>query len=570
MSATATPVSHKRKRIGMRQLAAPSFVRRRKFERRGIREPGARSGVDGDRAGLSISKAICVTASVLSVSGGAVAETYEKCVTDAELRQGLGARAVEGIDAAERVEIARVEPGHLDSAKDAPPNVAGFPLIGAFQPLGGELPGAGFRRTLLGRKTYEFAPPGAVSEPACGGFQPGVALRFGPKGKGRPVEVLVCFNCSELAIVSGAAPFTMVSFEPGRLDILRLVAAAVPDLPNLATMLAAEQADLARELMFASMFRPDVLVAFDHVASGRPDATAAAVIQLRRHVSGKALFVLASRALGVKGNDLHRLDGATKALYAAVRPLTSAETIAGLEAIRGDQVALAGAAELLAKSGVARELPEPTRVVLGAPAPGGVPGPERERAVRGDSDGRQPRRQAARAAARPHPARAGRRRLVDVPVLPPRRAVGRRVRAHGPRRHRRGRGARRARDLEAGDAARYARRARGARAARRGEDALDGTLLATESPTVAAVTLDGIVAHPSRRSLDVLAENGLDATTGVRGDGERVFEALTGAKVSNPEDGYRARAAELRAWWASHRDAWQPRSGASPPDAGAP
>ena len=470
---------------------------------------------------------------------------------------------MEVIDAAERVEIARVEPRRLDGAKDAPPNVAGFPLIGRFQPLGGEFL-AGFRRTLLERKTYELAPPGAVSEPACGGFQPGVALRFGPKGKGRPVEVLVCFTCSELAVVSAAAALTKVSFEPGRLDVLRLVAAAVPDLPNLATMLAAEQADLARELMFASMFPPDVLVAFDHVASGRPDATAAAVTQLRRHVSGKALFVLASRALGVKGNDLHRLDGATKALYAAVRPLTSAETIAGLEALRGDQVALAGAAELLAKSGVARELPEPTRVVW-------VPLLLEAFLARNANGQCAVIRMAANRVGRP---------LVPLLVRILRGQVA--IASWMSRSFRPDEPSDAACALMAlaetdEDAAHVGLATwkpvtpldtlavRAARVRLGEESALDGTLLATESPTVAAVTLDGIVAHPSRRSLDVLAESGLDATTGVRGDGERAFEALTGAKVSKPGDGYRERAAELRAWWAAHRETWQPRPTAGEP-----
>jgi hypothetical protein len=518
-------------------------------------------GVDGDRAGVSISKAICVTAFVFLVGRAGGADAHEAWADDPEMRLWLGARAVDVIDGAERVEIARVEPKRLETpgAKDGPPNVGGFPLVGGFKPLEASFL-EGFQHTLLERKTYSFPPPRSAIIPLCGGFQPGVALRFWRKGK--PVEVLLCFNCSELATVSGAGAgsLTKVLFEPGRFELLRLVGAALPDPAELSTALAAEQVDRARELMFDSMFPPDVLLAFERVGSGRAEATEAAVAQLRQHVSGKALFVLASRALGVKGNDLHSLDGATRALYAAVRPLAPGETTAGLEAIRGDRVALAGAAELLARSGVARELPEPTRAVwvpilleaflarnangkcalilMAANRVGKPLVPLLVRILRG---------QVALASwmsrsFRPdEPSDAACALMALAGTDPDAAHVGLATwRPATPL------------DMLAVRAARV----------RLGDDgALDGALFATRSPTVVAVTLDGVVAHPSRRWLDVLAATGLDAATGAGADGERVFEALTGAKRPTPGD-YEAGVAELRAWWAAHREAWQPRAAA--------
>jgi hypothetical protein len=519
---------------------------------------------------VSISKAICVTAFVLLVGEAGAASAHEPWAEDPEMRLWLGARAADAIDGAERVEIARVGPRRLDAppAKAAAPNVGGFPLVGAFQPLGAEFL-EGFRHALLERKSYAFPAPGSGSTPLCGGFQPGVALRFWPKGKGRPVEVLLCFNCSELATVAGAGagPLTTVLFEPGRLELLRLVGAALPDVSELSTMLAAEQADRARELMFDSMFPPDVLLAFERVSSSRGDGIEAAVAQLRRHATGKALFVLASRALGVKGNDLHSLDDATKTLYAAVRSLAPADAIAGLEAIRGDQAALAGAAELLARSGVARELPEPTRVVW-------VPILLEAFLARNANGQCALIWMAANRVGKP---------LVPLLVRILRGQVAlaswtsRRYRPEEPSNAACALMALAATDEDAAHVGLATWRpatpidalaARAARVRLGDEGVLDGGLFTARSRTIFAVTLDGIVAHPSRRGMDVLVESGLSGALDVGVPVTSVFEALTGAKLAKQvryEDGV----AELRAWWAAHREAWGPRPGAGEPDAGA-
>jgi hypothetical protein len=474
------------------------------------------------------------------------------------MRSRLGGRAVDVIDAAERVEIARVEPQRLAApgAADAPANAGGFPLVGEFEGLGADFL-EGFQRVLLDRKTYEFPPPRSAIIPLCGGFQPGVALRFWPKGKGRPALVLLCFHCWELATVSGSAagPGARVLFQPGRLELLRLAGAALPELRELATMLAAEQGDRARELAFEAMFPPDVLAAFDHVALDPNDGAVAAAAALRRHASGKALFVLAARALGVKGNDMHSGDRPTAALYAAVRALGPAEVAAGLEAIRGDQVALAGATELLANSGVVAALPEAVRIAW-------VPSLLEAFLAQNASWHCPLIRRAAN--------RAGR---ALVPLLV-RVLRGQAALAAWP-----SRAFRPPEPSDAGcalmalaaadeDAARVGLAtwrpaspldtlaARAARARLGDDGALDGTLLATRSPTILAVTLDAIVAHPSRRVLDVLAGN-LDAGSGAGADGERVFRALTGARIRNG-DGADEAAAALRAWWTAHRDGWRP------------
>jgi hypothetical protein len=525
-------------------------------------EPDARSGVDRLRAGVSTSKASCVTAFVLLVGGGGVARareaSHQAWAEDAELRLRLGARAVDVIDGAERIEIARVEARRLEApgAADAPANVGGFPLVGEFEGLGADFL-EGFQRVLLDRKTYELPPPRSAITPLCGGFQPGVALRFWPKGRGRPALVFLSFQCSELATWSGsaAAPGARVLFQPGRLELLRLVGAALPERTELATMLAAEQGDRARELAFESMFTPDVLVAFDHVSLTRDDGAVAAAAELRRHASGKALFVLAARALGVKGNDMHGSDGPTAALYAAVRALGPAEVAAGLEAIRGDQVALAGATELLALSGVAAAIPEAVRVAWvpslleaflaqnaswhcplirkAANRAGRSLVPLLVRVLRGQAALASWPTQVFRP---PEPSDAGCALMALAATDEDAARVG--LATWRP-----------ASPLDA-LAARAAR-------ARLGDDgALDGTLLATRSPTIRAMTLDAIVAHPSRRALDVLAEN-LDAGTGAGADGERAFRALTGARIPK-RDGEAQEAAALRSWWEAHREGWRP------------
>jgi hypothetical protein len=504
----------------------------------------------------------------VSVAPSGAARAHNTWAEDAEMRAWLGARAVDVIDGAERAEVARVEPKHLDApgGREAPPNVGGFPLVGSFKPLAADLL-EGFQGALLDRGTYEFPPPRTAVIPLCGGFQPGVALRFWPKRKGKPVEVLLCFTCTQLAAVagSGADSSTPVIFRPGRLTLLRLAGAALPDFAELARMLAAEQAERARELQFESIFPPDVIIAFERVSLDSDDGAAEAVGQLRRHVSGKALFALAARALGAKGNDLHSLDKATKALYAAVRSLSAAEVAAGLEAIRGDQVALAGAGELFFESGVARRLPEPARfawvptlleALLARNANGhcamihfvssrvGKPlVPLLVRVLRGQVPLAS---WASRSFQPDEPSGAGCALMALAATDEDAARVG--LATWRP-----------ASPLDA-------LAVRAARVRLGEEGALDGALLATKSPTVSAVTLDGIEAHPSRHGLDVLAASGLDPGSGAGVGGERVFSSLTGATTSKSDDDERL--AELRAWWAAHRDAWRPPARA--PDAGAP
>lgn len=527
---------------------------------------------------MPTSKAICVAAFTLAVGVSAAARADSTCAQDPELRTFLGAHTLDVLWEAERAEIVRVDAERIEPGKDTPrpaadarPSLGGYPQVGAWGPLDGEIFVA-LQKALLDRQTYGAS--GTIK--LCGGFHPGVAVRFWTKATkkkpSRSADVLLCFRCSEIASApeSPSTPVRTLDIEPGRLRLLELVAAALPDFEGLARTLAAERGEKARELLFESMFSPDVLLTFRREWLMTDQGKKEAVAALERHASGKALFVLASRALGAKANDLDGTDGPTAVLYAAVRQLSASDMLAGIEAIRGDQVALAGATELLVNAGGGKVLPAQTRAAWG-------PALLEAFLARNAHDHCAITRLVARRTGRPVVPLLVRvlRGQMPVATWPQRRPPA-------------------AQPSDAGcalmalaevdeDAARVgfatwkpstpedALALRAAKVRLGDDDALDASLFSAYSPTVAVVALDGIRAHPDRRGLDVLAASGLGFDSGTGMEGERTFTALTGATTSAAaEHDYERRYAELRAWWSAHRDAWRPRAAVAAPDGAAP
>jgi hypothetical protein len=502
------------------------------------------------------SKAVCVVVFTLGLAWGPAAQAHLDWSKDPRLRSRLGPRVVDAIEDADHAEIVRTEDSQRAGVQ---PALGGYPLRGAWRPV----PAAvldGLRTALLDVSTYLQAPPGVGIGKGCV-FRPGVAVRFWPKASkakaARPADVLFCFHCGDLALVDGQAPAFLVPFDPGRERLLELAAAALPDFEELGTTLAFERGFRAREQLFASMFPADVLLVLERASAAREGDAAEAVAALRRHAGGKALFALAARALGAKGNDLYGTDGPTAALYEAVRTLSAAEVLAGLEAVRGDQVALAGAGELLLLANAGAFAQEATRAAW-APALleallvrngnkhcelmrataerfGKPVGPLLVRVLRGQVTlAVWPQRRAAPG----EPTDAGCALLALAGLDEAAARIGLATwRPQAPA------------DALAVRAVKV----------RLGDDAaLDAELFAKWSPTVARVALDGIEAHPSRHALDVVSESGMCRDAGVDSEGERLFVDLTGTEGAETESDPGKRLAMLQAWWAAHRDAWSP------------
>jgi hypothetical protein len=470
---------------------------------------------------------------------------------DPALRRWLGARTVDVIGDAERAEIVQVDDTPI---ADGPTTIGGYPTRGDFRPVDRDLL-EGFRAQLLDPRTY-----GGTIGKLCGGFHPGVALRFWPKGTKRgakPADILICFHCDELASVPTRASerLTTVDVGPGRLALLRLAAAALPGVESLASTFAREQNENAHRLLFDSMLPPDVLVALDVAsrswAAGR-EVEAANL--LRRRYSGAALFVVAARALAAKGR-YGDGDVRTAAIYAATRTLTGPDIAAGLDALRGDQVALAGAGELLLAGGLTKNSDAD---VAWAPVLAEA------MFVRKDWGCHMLREMTKRGGRALTPLLV-RLRRGQVPIAsrwaprspyePSMEGCATMVLAEVDPATARA-------ELDAWRPARPidVLAARAARLRIGDAPALDAELFTSRQSLIVDLALDGVRAHPSREALDLLVANALEpSSTGQ--EAQSVFLTVTGATLSLPTDAdANQRVLALRAWWSKHRTTWQPPS----------
>jgi hypothetical protein len=471
----------------------------------------------------------------------------------------LGRRTVDVLANADRGEIVRVDPNPIDRSvrgKALPPNVGGYPIVGQSRALDPRLI-EGFRKVLLDLKTYDISPPGIGVSKLCGPIQPGVAVRFwskADKDHRSPTEILLCFRCGDLQVVAPKArPWSM---SPGEGSLLRLAAAGLPEYTELAEMLASRGEASARTRLFDSLFPPEIQLDLqaDDKNGGTVEARAA---RLRTRVSGPELFRLAARALALRDKDWDRTDDRTKIVVDAIKQLTADELRAGLQAIRGDQLALAGAGELMSY-GAADRLKEEERI-------GWLPVVAEAALVQ---QGNAPRctlvQSVAAAGARAVPLLAKVRRgeivfantstprsASDADPSPAACAMLALVRAD------RAKAAAELRVWRPADP-RDAAVARIVRAQLGDGDAADPVLFRTKSTVVALATLDTYQMRPSAAAVEVLVEEAVGhGSHVVRERAAALFKMLSAVDLE-PVIAPAERTKVARAWWQQHRVTWKP------------
>jgi hypothetical protein len=478
---------------------------------------------------------------------------------DPRVRGWLGKKTVDAIAGAERGEIVRVDPKPIDrsgAGKAPPPNVGGYPIIGKARPLDHQLLEA-FQKLLLDRRTHDIPPPGVGMGKLCGPIQPGVALRFwskGDAGRRAPLEILLCFYCGDLLVVGPKS--SPQSMSPGSNALLRLAAAGLPDFSELDEMLAKTTQDEARERLFDSMFPADIQLTMQgSVANSDRDYDVLAT-QLRARFTGLELVRLSARAFGLWDAHWYAGDRRTEIVARAVKQLPAADLLAGLQAIRGDQVALAGAGALF-RLGVGEQLkPEqraewlPTLAEAALVQEGNVPrcGLMLSLAVSG-------------ARAIPLLLKVRRGEIIFPRATGPAWSFNEEPSAAACAllalvRVDRAKAAGEARDWRPSDPL-DAAVARVARAQLGDGDVADPALFKTKSTVLPLATLDAYRAHPSAAAVDVIIHEAVGHDYGaVRERAAKVFEALTGlALLASPED---QRVKLGQTWWKDHRESWRP------------
>jgi hypothetical protein len=486
------------------------------------------------------------------------AEVQAASEVDPRVRWWLGKRTVEVIATADRGEIVRVAPEPIDpKAATRPPNVGGYAIVGETRALDARLL-AGFREVLLDRGTHDIPPPGVGQTKLCGPIKPGVALRFWAKSDRKrhaPVEVLLCFACHDLLVVGPRA--SPQSFTPGTYALLRLAAIGLPQYTELEQMLASGAQNEARERLFESLFPADIQLAMRNERWDREATNTEAAARLRARFAAPELVRLAARALALRD----RWDASpksTQVVVEAVKALSSAELLAALRALRGDQLALAGATELLYRG--ARDRLKPEERLEFAPALA-------EAALVQSASA--PRCSILQAVARAGPAAVPllikvRRNELTLPPSGPAPAFDKdptpsacamlalaradkakaseELRAWQPR------------DLVDAAIARIVR-------AQLGDgDVADPALFAANSTVVALAALDVYSARPTAAAVDVIVHSAIGHDHQlVRERGEEVFTVLTGFVVTGMARDDRAKVA--RTWWKEHRSGWRPPAG---------
>ncbi len=494
---------------------------------------------------------------VASAPASAAAAEPARFVHDA-VKRWWGAETTALLADAAWADIVRVDPDR-PPAGDKARHVGPYRTVGSERRLAPELV-TQFTQALLDPDSYEQSSLSGRVIKLCA-FQPAVAIRFWPKPGAkprRPVEVLLCFQCQDLATVSGAELHGGASFSPAATRLLALSAGALPEFTELADELAERQRREAGELLFASLFPPELQVRFTPLFDPRlprEQEQEADGTLLRQRIPERELVPRVTRALGLKNDSWIGGSRGTDAVFRAVGQLSDAQLVARLEALRGDPVALAGAGELLIRGLPERLTPaqrmrllQPTiepllswdlaapRCALVNTVAGwreqGVPLllkifrdeiPMARPFRRGD---REPSVETCALVAL---LRLDRKRAVEEmrawhPTAPLDVAVARTMRAQ----------------LGEGDAA-------------------DPALFKTRSPYVAIAALEAYRARPSVAAIDVLVAHGLadESEFQVRERAAAVFTAVTGftPDLAADED---KRVAAIRAWWTDHRAGWRP------------
>ena len=496
------------------------------------------------------------------------------------MRAIVGDRLVEGLLRATRGEVLRLAERHGEmpapaSSSRSADAIAGYPVVGKPRLLD-EAVFDDLRRALLKSDTYTFhdLPPHTGIAKGCGGFRPGVAVRFFSEVNGKPtrVDVLLCFHCNDAAIFE-EGPETSVhphDVDAGELTLLRLASAALPDDAELADLLTQRLQRRARERLFISMFPAWVQVTMspeqgpnglelEPAGHKRNARSKKEVKRIGKTSSSPAFFATASRAFATLSTTWDESDLATDVALAAVNELDTEDVVAGLKLIANDQVALAGAAELYGRHALLRNLAReeqevwlPTlaeAAVVQSPfasfcpllaAVGNLPGGKGLSLITRLSKGD------LREAVRPWVGfsdRASARACalltlagIDATAA---RAAARAWSPSDPV----DKAAKRAALFVTGD-----------------EGALDARVLGVESNEVAKSVLDPLRERPTRRGLDLFVRV---ATTTPTTLGllrvETLLTDLVGAKLGDTENAtHEQRATALREWWASHADAWRP------------
>jgi hypothetical protein len=193
-------------------------------------------------SGFSRSAGVLAVAALVCTS----ADTWAK--VDKKFERWLGRTTVQVLDAGDRVEVFVVGPmavgprGYADDntgnqlPPGAPLTIQRYPVrrVGASQ---GRDFARQIARLVLDERSYEprMYPFGRSEMKACA-FSPGVAFRVWART--RAVDVLVCFQCDEIAVayVGGRREMLVGDIDPARPAFLRLVKSVLGDEPEIAKL----------------------------------------------------------------------------------------------------------------------------------------------------------------------------------------------------------------------------------------------------------------------------------------------------------------------------------------------
>ncbi len=251
----------------------------------------------------------------------------------AQVRELLyGAERLRVVRAATEVELIRLDPAGKPGA-DA---FAGYDVVKRYGVIP---PGAvgPLKALLLEDEQLQFASK------LCGGFKPGVGLRF-RASSAEPADVLLCFACDDVAVPKGAVPLDTADMSATRGALLELLVPLMPGDEELGRVLATDRRDRAAKRMVAEVMRaPDPLRSFGPATGKR-----------RRELL---------RALGAESEHWSATTSRLDALLSLFRALPAAD-IAALLKPSDDAWLRAGVARALLGEGRLTELPRRQQLAL--------------------------------------------------------------------------------------------------------------------------------------------------------------------------------------------------------------
>lgn len=203
----------------------------------------------------------------------------------------------------------------------------------------------------------------------CGGFQPGVALKFIDGEK--TATVMLCFACRDIKVEgTGHYPFDMGGAEP---ELLRLSVEAFPGDEQLSALLRERLDTKARREKFQASMPPAVFALlapkdfFASMVSLRPrDISTGQLLHpeiaqpaaddppalVLKAAAPEILAQAILRALGLQDLDWESIDHAANVLIESARRLGGTRWLAALRQLPEDPAAAAGAARLLLWEGL--------------------------------------------------------------------------------------------------------------------------------------------------------------------------------------------------------------------------